>query len=142
MRHVRVLITEPAPEGRARVVVADEHVCVTSAERDRLAVADVIVGLDPGAETVQDMLRRHPGCLVAVRPRPDGRCVVGTRDGQVAVFATPEPWAVAAAAHAWTVAGRRLDTLGTATLTPGEDRRPRARPGGAGRPLVEVRRVR
>ncbi|MEV6984683.1 hypothetical protein AB0M95_25960 [Sphaerisporangium sp. NPDC051017] len=142
MKLLRVLISEPAPGGRSRVVVADEHVCVTSAEQHRLAVADVIIGLDLGAGTVRDLLDRHPGCLVAARPRPDGTCIVGTRDGQVSVFATRKPWVVAAAAHAWTVAGRRLAALSTATITAGGDHRRRDRSGGAGCPFVEVRRVR
>ncbi|GII95491.1 hypothetical protein [Sinosporangium siamense] len=145
MNIVRVRISQPLPYGEAEEIAVDEHMSVMCGEPRWLSVADVIVYRPamPKQEVEQvfkTSLRRYPGSLVVALTTDDGSCVVGTREGGLLRVATLVPWVAASAAHAWTVAGQRLDDLHECCIR-AEDQ-VGARAAGPGPVLLEVRRVR
>ncbi|GAA3093086.1 hypothetical protein [Streptosporangium carneum] len=146
MNIVRVWSGGPDRHGRTPPIALDEHLSATSDEARWLPVADVILCPDvppcgDGESTVARTLVRHPGCLVAACRRADGAVVVGSRDGQILTFDEAEPWRAASAAHAWAVAGGRLEDLpGVSIMEVGGDPEPGI-PACAGPVLLVARRA-
>ncbi|MFC9649540.1 hypothetical protein [Streptomyces sp. NPDC056937] len=99
-------------------------------EADQVEYADVLVSrtpLPPSAARrhANELIVRHPGCLVAAVPDSENGCVLGTRRGGGVVIpacagadgARPAPpYAVAAVVHAWLVAGEPLESLRSVRL--------------------------
>ncbi|WP_326811007.1 hypothetical protein OIE62_23425 [Streptomyces scopuliridis] len=100
-------------------------------EADRVEYADVLVSRTPlppraALHRANELIARHPGCLVAAVPDSGNGCVLGTRrGGGVLIPAWPgadgarrpaPPYAVAAVVHAWLVAGEPLESLRSVRL--------------------------
>ena len=125
----------------------DEHVSAMASERRWAPVADVVI-FPPtwrrGSEwsALTRLFADFPGCLVVACGRADGTCVVATREERIEGVIGPRPWAVASAAHAWTVYGGRLADLGATMIrTAGRGQGPWL-PEAPAPAFLEVRRVR
>ncbi|MFC7386805.1 hypothetical protein [Sphaerisporangium rhizosphaerae] len=147
-------IIERNGRDRPPAIRMDEHHSATTDEPRWLPFADVIIltpdrptGRTPAAllataaTALRTVLADHPGCLVAAHDAGQGRCLVGTRDGQIVAFRHPSPWAVASAAHAWTVHGGRLADLRAVPVTVTEGAPRPANPSDGEPVRLEVRRV-
>jgi hypothetical protein len=107
------------------VLVTDEQLTVAVEESAWLSLADVIICPDArprDADGPRALLARYPGCMVVAASRPEGGCVIATRDRQMAEFAETrgqgraDPWLLGPVAHAWMVLGRPLRDLPDALL--------------------------
>jgi hypothetical protein len=139
---VRVRISATA-HGEAAALIVDEHLSAAAGELPWLPVADVIVCPDAspyGLGEGPGLLTRYPGCLIVACARVGGGAVVLGRDGQVEAFEAVDPLIIGSAAHAWTVAGRPIRELDSASITVTDPRQ--APPGDAGPAPLRVRRVR
>lgn len=123
--------SRPYPSGHGP---CDLHLWVNPdapGEAEQVEYADVLVArtpLPPQAARCRanELIARHPGCLVAAVPDSENGCVLGTRrGGGVVIPAWPgadgagrpaPPCAVAAVVHAWLVAGETLESLRSVRL--------------------------
>ncbi|MGW6236297.1 hypothetical protein [Streptomyces sp. NPDC055094] len=123
--------SRPYPSGHGP---CDLHLWVNPdapGEADRVEHADVLVSRTPlppraARHRANELIARHPGCLVAAVPDSENGCVLGTRrGGGVVIPAWPAedgawcpapPHAVAAVVHAWLVAGEPLESLRSVRL--------------------------
>ncbi|MFJ9027680.1 hypothetical protein ACIRQP_04005 [Streptomyces sp. NPDC102274] len=100
-------------------------------EAEQVEYADVLVPRTPLPPTAarrraNELIARYPGCLVAAVPDSENGCVLGARyGGGIVIPAWPgadgsrrpaPPYAVAAVAHAWLVAGEPLESLRSVRL--------------------------
>ncbi len=131
--------------GRTITSVTDEHLVASSDEVPWLPIADVITCSDTtqrAAAWARVFLARYLGCLVVAVRDADGGCVVGTRDGQFKKFGTDDSTTLGSIAHAWTVAGLRLDDLDGTSLHVVVRRTTPAHPTARGRVRPAARRGR
>ncbi|KAK1178054.1 carbohydrate kinase family protein [Streptomyces sp. NBS 14/10] len=119
-------------------VATDLHACKDCDDLSRqpwLECADVIFRSHEGLscspqEWVADVLRRYPGCCIAVVGRGDQGCVMGLRDGRLVEIPAVAPRPVcstdgagdalfAAFLHGWLASGEPVEALESAVIFAG-----------------------